>query len=99
MPTVIIRKPIITEKSIAEAQAKNIYLFDVNPRANKHQVQDEVQKTYGVTVESVRTVMIPSKKKRTGKRRTVRLTAPKKKAFVHVKSGQKISAFDIVSSA
>lgn len=96
MPTIIIRKPVITEKSIAEAQAKNIYLFDVNPRANKHQISSEVEKTYGVTVKSVRTVMVQPKKQRTGRRRTLSMTAPKKKAFVHVKSGQKISAFDIV---
>lgn len=95
MPTVIVRKPIITEKSVAEAQEKNIYLFEVNPRANKHQISAEVEKMYAVTVQSVRTVMQSAKKKRTGKKRVVRFTTPKKKAFVHVKAGQKITVFDI----
>ena len=91
-----IRKPIITEKSVAEAQAKNIYLFEVTPRANKHQISTEVERVYKVTVESVRTVMKPVKMKRSGRRRMVRQTAPSKKAFVHVKAGQKIAVFDIV---
>ncbi|MEO8581327.1 MAG: 50S ribosomal protein L23 [Patescibacteria group bacterium] len=98
MPTIVVRKPIITEKSVAEASAKNIYLFEVNPGANKHQIGAEVERMYGVSVESVRTVMQPRKKKKAGKKRTVRLTARKKKAFVHVKAGQKIAVFDIAQS-
>jgi large subunit ribosomal protein L23 len=98
MPTIIVRKPIITEKSVAEASAKNIYLFEVTPSANKHQISAEVERMYGVTVESVRTVMQPQKKKRSGKKRMVRMTTPKKKAFVHVKAGQKIAVFDLVQN-
>lgn len=98
MPTIVVRKPIITEKSVAEAQAKNIYLFEVNPLSNKHQISGEVERMYGVTVESVRTVMQHRKEKRSGRKRMVRMTAPKKKAFVHVKAGQKIAVFDIVQN-
>lgn len=98
MPTIVVRKPIITEKSVAEASTKNIYLFEVNPNANKHQISAEVERMYSVTVESVRTVMRPRKKKRTGKKRVVRMTAPGKKAFVHVKAGQKIAVFEVVQS-
>ena len=98
MPNIVVKKPIITEKSVAEASAKNIYLFEVNPGANKHQISAEVARMYGVEVLSVRTVMKAVKKKRSGKKRVVRMTAPKKKAFVHVKAGQKIAVFDIVQS-
>lgn len=96
MSNLIIRKPVISEKSIAEAQAKNIYLFEVDPRANKHQISAEIERMYSVTVELVRTVKQASKKKHVGRKRIVRYTTPKKKAFVHVKAGQKIAVFDIV---
>lgn len=98
MPTVIVRKPVISEKSVALAGEKNIYLFEVNPLANKHQITAEVERMYGVSVESVRTVMMPQKKRRTGRKRLVRLSAARKKAFVHVKVGQKIAVFDMVQN-
>lgn len=97
MKTYLVRKPIITEKSVMQAQTQNVYLFEVHHRANKDQVKEIIQKMFDVTVESVRTVMQPVKIKRTGRKRVAVASVPKKKAFVKVKDGQKIDLFDIAT--
>lgn len=93
----LIRKPLITEKSLMQAQQENVYLFEVDPMANKHQIKNLIEKTYKVEVVSVRTVMQPVKNKRTGRRRVSTPTSPKKKAFVHLKAGQKIEIFEVMT--
>lgn len=47
-------RPIITEK-FASMASKDRYAFAVSPDANKIQIRNAVEKTYGVTVESVNT--------------------------------------------
>jgi len=99
MPTIILRRPVITEKSLLEVQEKIIYMFEVNPRANKHQVRAAVQELFGVEVESVRTMMKPGRIKRSGKKRIQRYTSAQKRALVQVKQGQKIQAFDVINKS
>jgi large subunit ribosomal protein L23 len=64
-PTQIIIKPLITEKSAWEAEARNRYTFEVHPQANKQQVRDAVQSIYNVKVSAVATQCRPGKYKRT----------------------------------
>ena len=61
----IIRKPIITEKSMA-VMADKKYTFIVDIHANKTQVKKAVEEVFGVKVENVRTLRNLGKIKRVG---------------------------------
>ena len=52
----VLIKPIITEKMTADSELHNRYGFIVNPKANKLQIKDAVEGTYGVSVTKVRTM-------------------------------------------
>ncbi len=52
----VLIKPIITEKMTADSELHNRYGFIVNPKANKLQIKDAVEDTYGVSVKKVRTM-------------------------------------------
>ncbi len=80
-----------------QAQQKNVYVFIVEPRTNKDQIRHEVETIFGVKVESVRTMMEPTRVHKTGKRRTVTNIPPKKKAYVKLQAGQKIDLFDVIT--
>jgi large subunit ribosomal protein L23 len=93
--TFILRKPVISEKSMLGANTRNVYTFEVTPRATKQQIAEIVEKSFGVKVMHVRTTMIHQTGKRTGKKRLSQSGIAKKKAMVTLKAGQKIEAFDI----
>ena len=57
----ILIKPLITEKMTAESERVNAYGFVVNDDANKSEIKDAVEKTYGVTVARVRTLRVDGK--------------------------------------
>ena len=52
----VLIKPIITEKMTSDSELYNRYGFVVNPSANKLQIKEAVEATYGVSVTSVRTM-------------------------------------------
>ena len=84
----IILKPVITERSMAEMENKK-YVFYVHPEANKVQIREAVEKMFdGTKVETVNTMNLKGKKRRT---RTWKygLTKKKKKAIVTLKSDSK----------
>jgi large subunit ribosomal protein L23 len=90
----IIRKPVITEKSLLLAQTQNKYVFEVDKLANKDQIKDAIQEFFGVEVKNVNTIRRNRTTKRTGKKRTVTVVPQVKKAIVQLKEGQKIEMFD-----
>ena len=61
----IIRKPIITEKSMA-SMAEKRYTFVVHVDANKSQIKRAVEEVFNVKVESVNTINGLGKTKRMG---------------------------------
>lgn len=63
----IIKGPIMTEKSSALAQNKNTITFSVDPKANKIQIKQAIEKIFDVKVESVNTISVRPRKKRVGK--------------------------------
>lgn len=82
----ILRKPVITEKSMAEMADKK-YTFIVDVDANKPQIKKAVEEVFGVKVEEVRTINVLGKTKRVGvhvgkradfKKAIVKLTADSK---------------------
>ncbi|MCF6155996.1 MAG: 50S ribosomal protein L23 [Candidatus Brocadia sp.] len=84
----IIKKPLRTEKSVADGEATNSYHFEVDLRANKIQIKEAIEKFFNVKVEDVRTLV------RKGKTRRVRFklgrTKDWKKAIVTLKEGNTI---------
>ena len=83
----IIYAPIITEKTALMAN-ENKYAFKVDPRANKTQIKQAVEKVFNVKVESVNTINVRPKKKRVGK--YTGYTNKVKKAIVKLKEGSSI---------
>jgi large subunit ribosomal protein L23 len=83
---------LVTEKSSRLKEANNTYVFKVERRANKIEIKNAVEKVFGVKVDSVRTMTVPSKLKRVG--RYEGYTTAWKKAVVKLKKGQQIAAFE-----
>lgn len=88
----IIHKPILTEKNIALAKTGK-YVFRVAFDASKGSIANEVKKAFGVDVLEVRTMIMPSKKRRIPQTPRFRKTDKWKKAIVKVKGGQHIDLF------
>ncbi len=89
----VLRRPVVTEKSNAQADAHNQYSFEVDRRANKMQVKDAVEKAFDVTVISVRMITIPAKMGHYG--RTLIVKKPEwKKAVVTLAPGNTIQLFE-----
>ncbi len=57
----VIIKPIITEKMTQLGEAENKFGFYVHKEANKLQVKEAIEKTYGVTVDAVNTMNVDGK--------------------------------------
>lgn len=96
--TNILLRPIITEKMTKDGEKYNRYGFVVNRRANKVEIKKAVEKMYGVTVESVRTLVIPGKaKSRFTKAGFVSgTTSVKKKAIVTLAANDKIDFYSSI---
>lgn len=84
----IIKRPLRTEKSVADGESTNTYHFEVDLKANKIQIKEAVEKFFNVKVEDVRTLV------RKGKQRRVRFkigrTKDWKKAVITLKEGSTI---------
>ena len=88
----IIRKPVITEKSMA-AMGEKKYTFIVHPLANKVQIKRAVEEVFGVEVAEVRTIKSLGKVKRVGVH--IGKRADTKKAIVTLtESSKTIEFFD-----
>ena len=61
----IIRKPVITEQSMADVADKK-YVFEVAMAANKTEIKAAVEAIFGVKVAKVNTLIVGGKVKRTG---------------------------------
>ena len=88
----VIKRPIITEKSYIAAD-ENQYTFEVDMRANKHQIGDAVETAFKVRVDNVRVMVVSAKTGRIGRRKVVRKPAWKK-AIVTLAQGDSIQIFE-----
>jgi len=85
----IIRKPLHTEKSVADIQANNQYHFEVAPHATKTQVREAIEAKFpGVKVRSVNTERVKGKMRRY--RHVLKRTRQWKKAIVELRAGDHI---------
>ena len=92
----ILVKPLITEKMTTDTEKNNAYGFVVADGANKVEIKKAVEKEYGVTVTSVRTLRVDGKRRqrytKTGiiKGRTVGY----KKAIISLAEGEMIDFYE-----
>lgn len=89
----IIKKPVLTEKSLQDA-AEGRYTFVVEMGSNKKSIASEVKKTFNVDVLGVRTRILKGKRRRVRGTRLEKKGPAVKKATVRVASNQKISIFE-----
>lgn len=94
MNTVVVQRPLITEKSLVQA-AKGWYTFVVDPSTTKQEIAQAVHALYNVTVISVRTSMRHGKARRVGRKMATIRKPDWKKAMVMLAKGQKIDAFEV----
>ena len=85
----ILKRPLLTEK-VASMNEKGVYGFVVDINANKIQIKKAIEDTYGVNVDSVRTMIVAGKTKiRYTKSGVARGRKPKtKKAIVKLSEGE-----------
>ena len=90
----VIRRPIISEKSIALREALNQVTFEVDMGANKIEIRKAVEQLLEASVSSVNTLIVRGKSKRIG-----RYTGKRpnwKKAIVTLNEGESIEALDLI---
>lgn len=88
----MITKPVLTEKSFALAGLDR-YTFKVDTKATKHQIKAAIEKLFNVNVVDVATAKVKTRTERSRTRHYVK-DRGYKKAFIKVKSGQKINFFN-----
>ena len=59
--TDVLKKPVLTEKSLLLQETENKYTFDVDTKANKIEVKNAVEKMFNVKVESVNIMNVKAK--------------------------------------
>lgn len=85
----VLLRPRVTEKATIQAE-RGVYIFEVSSAANKKSVADDVERIYKVTPVKVNIVKIPSKKVSSRVRGRVGIKSGGKKAYVHLKQGDRI---------
>ena len=79
----------LSEKATLLTETNNEYVFKVNPKANKREIKQAVEKLFGKKVADVRTANYDGKKKRE-RRADIGRTKNWKKAFVRLADGETI---------
>jgi large subunit ribosomal protein L23 len=87
----IIRRALVTEKGVTKKDNERTLCFEVALDANKTQVKSAVEKLFKVKVEEVRTANFEGKLRRRG--RFAGYRSDWKKAYVRLKSGEKVPDF------
>ena len=91
----VLIKPIITEKATNDSELFNRYAFVVDKNANKLEIKNAVATSYGVEIESVKTMNYPAKRN-TKYTKSGMVEAKKggyKKAIVQLAEGENIDFY------
>ena len=83
----VLIKPILTEKATNLVQS-NVYMFEVDKRANKFQIKQALEKLYKVKTGAVKIMIRKGKERKTGKKMRIKKTADRKIAFVKLSEGK-----------
>lgn len=87
-PSSVLVRPRVTEKAALQANKDNTYVFEVSRDATKKSVIASIRDLYKVTPIRVHLLAIPHKK--VFRRGKSGVTGGGKKAYVHLKKGDKI---------
>ncbi len=91
----ILRRPLNTEKAITLKDTFRKYAFEVDPRANKHQIKEAVETAFpNITVLDVNIMKMPRKARRNLRVRRTRFTPIWKKAIVTIPADQRIDVVE-----
>ncbi len=88
----VLRAPQMSEKTLSMKEEANQFAFEVDPRANKIQIKESIEKSFKVSVLKVRTMNVRGKKKRLGRYQGRKSSW--KKALVTLKEGDTIEYFE-----
>ncbi len=93
MPTLytVIRRPLITEKSMGAKETEGTLVFEVAQDATKTEVKQAVETLFKVKVSGVRTASFAGKERRRGKFTGFR--PDWKKAYVRLQPGEKMPEY------
>lgn len=91
----IIRRPVVTEKSMRESEELGKYTFEVSPQANKVEIRRAIEALFNVTVTEVNTMRVSGKTRRRSYRHGTGRTAERKKAMVTLAPGQSIDVVEM----
>ncbi len=91
----IIRRPVVTEKSMRDSERLRTYTFEVDPSANKVEIRRAVEALFGVTVTNVNTMRVSGKARRRSYRHRTGRTAERKKALVTLAPGDSIDVVEM----
>lgn len=91
----VLIKPIFSEKANKQTEKLNRYSFVVDKKANKLEIKKAIETFYGVQVENVNTIVVPSKAKSkyTKAGYIVGRKPSKKKAIVTIAKGESIDLY------
>ena len=89
--TDVLKKPVLTEKTMTLQANENKYTFDVDVNANKVEIKQAVEAMFGVKVESVNVMNVKPQTKRMG--RYEGKTNRRRKAIVKLAEGNEINYF------
>ena len=90
-PYQVVRRPIITEKGLDVKERTRTLCFQVHNDASKVEIREAVQKIFKVKVDTVHTANFHGKRRRRGK--SVGHRPDWKKAYVKLKSGEKMPEY------
>ena len=82
----------MSEKNLNLKEEANQFAYEVDPRANKIQIKESIEKSFKVSVLKVRTMNVRGKKKRLGRYQGQKSSW--KKALVTLKEGDTIEYFE-----
>lgn len=93
MPTLytVIRRPLITEKSMGVKETEGTLVFEVAEKATKTEVKAAIETLFKVKVAAVRTATVEGKERRRGRFSGYR--PDWKKAYVRLKAGEKMPEY------
>ncbi len=89
----IIKRPIITEQSMAETDIKK-YVFEVAKDANKIEIAKAIEEIFGVKVAKVNTLNVQGKLKQTGRYPAGRRPSWKKAMVTLTEDSKSIEIFE-----
>ncbi len=90
----VLKRPVMTEKSLMLSDENNQYAFEVDNKANKIQVKAAVEARFGVTVTNVRIINMKAKTRKRSMNQTAVRKSGWKKALVTLAPGDSIQLFE-----